>query len=202
MSALKQPVLVLNKGWTPVGMVSVQRAIVMVFSDYSDGTPKAKIIEPESYAAMSWSDWSKLKPRVDDAVIRAANVVFRCPEVIMLTRYDKFPEAKTHFSRRTLYKRDHYTCQYCGCHPGTESLTIDHVVPRSRGGETTWTNTVLACVECNAKKANRTPQEAGMTLRVVPQKPKIHLFKWDRMKPVKSFEAFISTAYWEAPLRD
>jgi 5-methylcytosine-specific restriction endonuclease McrA len=174
----------------------------MLFSDYEDGEPKAKVIEPESYAMMSWDDWSKLKPRVNDETIRAANMVFRCPEVIMLTRYDKFPQPKSHFSRRTLYKRDRYTCQYCGKKPGTESLTIDHIIPRSRGGLTTWENTVLACVECNSKKANRTPKEAGMKLLTVPAKPKVSLFKSDFVKPVKSWDAFISTAYWEVELQD
>jgi 5-methylcytosine-specific restriction endonuclease McrA len=200
--SLSQPVLVLNKGWTPVGTVPLQRAIIMLFSDYEDGTPKAKIIEPESYAAMTWADWAKIQPRVTDEVIRASNMVFRCPEVIVLTRYDKFPEPKSHFSRRTLYKRDRYTCQYCGCHPGTESLTLDHVVPRSRGGLTTWTNVVLACIECNSRKANRTPQEAGMVLRSVPQKPKIHLFRWEHLERVKSFEAFLGEAYWNVELKD
>lgn len=202
MSLMTQPVLVLNKGWKPVGTVSLQRAIIMLFSDYEDDTPKAKIIEPESYAVMTWEDWSKLKPRVDDAVIRAANVVFRCPEVIMLTRYDKFPEPKSHFSRRTLYKRDRYTCQYCLCKPGTEELTIDHIIPRSRGGLTTWENCALACVECNARKANRTPEEAKMTLHCVPKKPKVNLFRSDLLKPVKSWEAFLGAAYWEVPLQD
>jgi 5-methylcytosine-specific restriction endonuclease McrA len=198
---MQKPVLVLNKGWTPVGTVSVQRAIVMVFSDYKDGTPKAKIIEPESYAAMTWDDWSKLKPRVDDEVIKAANVVFRCPELIMLTRYDKVPGLKEHFSRRTLYKRDRHQCGYCGCKPGTESLSIDHIIPRSRGGLTTWENCIVCCIPCNAKKANRTPAEAGMKLRTIPVKPKIHLFK-DNMKPVKSWQDFIDTCYWEVPLQD
>ncbi len=198
----RNSVLVLNKGWTPIGTVSLQRAITMLFSDYEDGTPKAKVIEPESYATMSWDDWSKLKPKVTDETIRSANMVFRCPEVIMLTRYDKYPEPKAHFSRRTLYKRDRYTCQYCLGKPGTEELTIDHVMPRSRGGPTSWENCVLACVECNARKANRTHDEASMKLHTVPKKPKITLFKQDCFKPVKSWSAFVDTAYWSVGLTD
>lgn len=199
---LSRPVLVLNKGWTPVGTVSLQRAIIMLFSEYDDGVPKAKIIEPESFAAMTWADWAKLQPRVTDEVIRASNIVFRCPEVITLTRYDKFPEPKSHFSRRTLYKRDHYHCQYCGAQPGSSELTIDHIIPRSRGGLTTWENCCLSCIECNSKKANRTPQEAGMTLRTVPRKPKAHLFRADHFVRVDSWQSFLGECYWLCPLQD
>lgn len=202
MTTLQQPVLVLNKGWTPVGTVSLQRAIIMLFSRYEDGAPKAKIIDPESYATFTWEDWSKLRVRIDDQVLKAANMKLKCPEVIMLTRYDKFPEPKSHFNRRTLYKRDHYMCQYCKCKPGTEELTIDHVLPRSRGGQTSWENCVLACVECNARKANRTPDEANMILHTVPKKPKANLFRADLIKPIKSWQSFLGIAYWEVPLQD
>lgn len=153
---MAQPVLVLNKSWNPIGTISLQEAIVKLFSEYEDGTPKAKIIEPSSYQMVTWDDWSKLKPEATDEVIRAANISFRIPEVILLTKFEKLPQPRVHFSRRTLYKRDYYQCQYCLKRPGTEELTIDHVMPRSRGGLTSWTNCVLACVECNSRKANRT----------------------------------------------
>lgn len=201
MDTLSRPVLVLNKKWTPVGTVSLQRAITMLWSEYSDGTPKAKIIEPESYQQMSWDDWSKLKPSATDEVIKAANISFRIPEVIQLSRYEKLPQPKVHFSRRTLYKRDHYTCQYCLKRPGSEELTIDHVVPRAQGGETSWTNCVLACIECNSRKANRTPDQASMKLHTVPKKPRVTLFKSD-LKPVKSWEAFVGAAYWSVELEN
>ena len=71
------------------------------------------------------------------------------PEVITLTGYERLPSAAVAFSRRNIYKRDHYTCQYCGVRPGTEELTIDHVVPRAQGGESRWDNCVLACLACN-----------------------------------------------------
>jgi 5-methylcytosine-specific restriction endonuclease McrA len=195
-------VLVLNKNWTAVGTVSLQRAIVMLFSEYADGTPKAKIIEPESYQQMTWADWSKLKAGADDEVIRTANLSVRIPEVILLSKYEKLPRPKLHFSRRTLYKRDNYTCQYCYKRFGSEELTIDHVLPRAQGGVTSWENCSLACVNCNAKKANRTPKQAGMKLLTKPVKPKMNVFKADMVKPIKSWQAFIDTAYWNVELQN
>ena len=194
--------LVLNKAWTPVGTVSLQRAIIMLFSTYANGIPKAKVIEPGSYQTFTWDDWSKLKPLATDDVIVATNVNFKVPEIVLLTKYEKLPQPKVHFSRRTLYKRDSMTCQYCGKRPGSAELTVDHVMPKSRGGGTTWENCTLACVECNARKANRTPSEANMKLLSEPKKPRVHLFKYDTIKPVKSWEAFLGEAYWNVGIGD
>lgn len=194
--------LVLNKAWAPVGTVSLQRAIIMLFSEYANGVPKAKIIEPASYQTFTWDDWSKLKPLATDEIIQASNVQFKVPEVILLTKYEKLPLPKVHFSRRTLYKRDNMTCQYCAKRPGSSELTIDHVLPRAQGGTTTWENCVLACVECNARKANRTPAQAKMTLRKEPTKPRMHLFRYDTLKPVKSWTAFLGEAYWNVGIGD
>ena len=96
---------------------------------------------------------------------------FRVPEVVALQHYDRVPLAVVTFSRRNVAKRDHYTCQYCGAQPGVEALTIDHVVPRSQGGQSSWTNCVAACVQCNVRKADRTPEQAGMRLRKSPARP-------------------------------
>ncbi len=194
--------LVLNKSWTPIGTMSLEDAIVKVFSTYSDGEPKARIIDHESYQTFTWEDWSKLKPLATDEAIRGAHIMFRIPEVILLTRYDRMPTRTVHFSRRNLYKRDEMTCQYCGCKPGSEELTVDHVVPRSQGGATTWENCVLACVDCNRRKANRTPDQARMKLAKKPKKPSMGLFRYQTLKPVKSWEAFLGQAYWNVGIGD
>jgi 5-methylcytosine-specific restriction endonuclease McrA len=89
----------------------------------------------------------------------------------VLRHYDRLPLAAVTFSRRNVAKRDHSTCQYCGAQPGADDLTIDHVVPRSQGGQSSWTNCVAACLDCNARKADRTPEQAGMRLRKVPSRP-------------------------------
>lgn len=194
--------LVLNKTWTPVGTVPLQRALIMLFSTYGTGEPKARIIEPDSYQTFTWEDWSKLQPVASDEFIQGVNIMFRVPEVILLTRFERLPQPKVHFSRRTLYKRDNMTCQYCCARPGSAELTIDHIIPRSRGGATSWENCTLACVDCNARKANRTPEEAGMKLLSEPKKPRTHLFRYDSLKPVKSWEAFLGQAYWNVGIGD
>lgn len=203
MSAIEsQRCLVLNKGWAPIGTVSLQRAIIMLFSEYENGEPKAKIIDHETFQTFEWSDWSKLRPHADDDSIKGANIEFRVPEVILLTQYNRIPQPKVHFSRRNLFKRDRMTCQYCGCKPGSNELTIDHVVPKSHGGGSSWENCVLACVDCNSRKANRTPEQARMNLRKKPRQPRLSLFKWDCHKPIKSWEAFLGEAYWNVGIGD
>lgn len=192
--------LVLNKNWTPVGTVTLQRAIIMLFSEYDDGTPKARIIDHETFQAFTWSDWSQLRPLATDDQIAGANLFFKVPEVILLSKYEKLPRPKIHFSRRTLYKRDKMTCQYCGDKPGSDLLTVDHILPRSKGGTTTWENCTLCCVDCNRRKADRTPQQAGMKLRSVPHKPTTNVFRYDTVVPIKSWEAFLGESFWNVEL--
>ena len=196
----KRRCLVLNKNWTPIATISLEDAICKVYSSYKDGTPKAKIIEPETFRTFTWSDWSKLKPKDNEDKIAASNFIFRVPEIILLSRYEKTPKLKIHFSRRTLFKRDNNQCQYCGCKPGVEELTIEHVVPRSQGGATTWENCVIACVPCNRKKADRTPEQAKMKLLKQPKKPTVNMLRFDSYKPIKSWESFLTQAYWSVQL--
>ena len=121
----------------------------------------------------------------------------------MLAAYDGFPQRTVAFSRRNLYRRDRFRCQYCGCKPGTEELTIDHVIPRSRGGRSNWQNCVLACVECNKRKSNRLPHEAGIHLRRPPQVPR---WSWDVEVAIghrkSSWEQFLADRYWNVELQD
>lgn len=195
MSAILQsPVLVLNKSWAPVNTVTLENAITKVWND------KARIVEYPSYQTFSWDDWSKLKAESTDNAIKSVNMYFRIPEIILLTEFDRMPMKKTHFSRRNLYKRDNYTCQYCTKKFASTELTIDHVMPSSRGGKSTWENCVLACVDCNSRKANRTPEEARMKLLREPKMPKMALFRIDHLKKIESWEAFLGAAYWNVDI--
>lgn len=194
--------LVLNKNWTPVGTVTLQRAITMLFKEEDDGAPKAKIIDPASYQAFTWEDWSKLQPEMTDDKIAGSNMFFRVPEIILLSKYEKLPRPKIHFSRRTLWKRDKKTCQYCGVKPKDDQISIDHVLPRAQGGQTTWENCVLCCVPCNRKKADRQPHQCGMKLLSVPKKPATNLFKYDTVVPIESWKAFLGAAYWNCELEN
>jgi 5-methylcytosine-specific restriction endonuclease McrA len=162
---LSRPTLVLNRSWQPIHVTTVVRGLVMLWNE------SAKVVDPDEYRLYTWADWMEL-PVIDGSpCIRTARARIRVPEVVALQHFDRLPMAAVAFSRRNVAKRDHYTCQYCGAQPGVADLTIDHVVPRAQGGQSTWTNCVAACVDCNAGKADRTPDQAGMRLRKVPARP-------------------------------
>lgn len=200
MTTLGRPALVLNKHWLPLRLAPVREAIGLVAKG------AALILEPGTYRThdlRSWDDVSRATARVGDAMIRSARLALLPPELILLRGYDG-PGAGARaavFSRRNLFKRDRVTCQYCGARPGSEELTIDHVLPRSRGGRSTWENCVLACVACNALKADRTPEEARMPLRRPPRKPSWKsLVQAPAPERRESWEAFLSRAYWDVEL--
>jgi 5-methylcytosine-specific restriction endonuclease McrA len=111
------------------------------------------------------------------------------------------PVAAVTFSRRNVFKRDHNTCQYCGVQPGSEELTIDHVVPRAQGGVSSWTNCVLACMACNKHKADRTPEQAKMRLRKPPVRPAWKPLYAAHSVTIASWSKFISEAYWNVELQ-
>ncbi|HSR32706.1 MAG TPA: HNH endonuclease [Anaerolineae bacterium] len=142
-------VLVLNATYEPLNVVPLRRAVVLLLKE------KAEIVE----AAEAW--------------LRSEQLALPMPLVIRLVYYVRIPRHFTlPLSRRTVLARDHYTCQYCGTEPGKAHLTIDHVLPRSRGGETRWENIVCACSACNRHKGNRTPEEAKMPLVRQPRRPR------------------------------
>ncbi len=202
MSVLSREVMVLNRNWNPVAIVSVQRALCLVIGTYKSGEPKARILDAyQEFRLFSWKDWSDLKAGDGEAVIRSSKQNCRVPEIILLSRYNKFPQQKVHFSRRTIFRRDENTCQYCGCKPGTENLGLDHLVARSRGGLTTWENIVLSCTDCNRKKGNRLLSEAGMSFYFPgykPTKPKFAFFS-GKIK-CKSWGMLLGEAYWGCEL--
>lgn len=190
---LQRPTLVLNKHWIPVGVRPVNRALCMVWGE------TAKIVNPDDYSQLTWQDWMAITPADGDEYIQCVGRRIKLPEVITLSNYASVPTRAISFSRRNLFNRDKHICQYCGKHPGSDSLTVDHVMPKSRGGDSSWTNCVLACIDCNFRKANRTPEEAGMKLRRQPVKPKWNPgFHNTRMIP--SWEKFVSEMYWNVEL--
>ena len=191
---IDRPTLVLNRNWQPVNVASVARALTMLWNE------TARVVDPADYQTYDWQDWMKLRPSDGEQFIQAVTFRLRVPEVVTLNGYDELPAAAVTFSRRNIHKRDHYTCQYCGVQPGSEELTIDHVIPRSQGGLSTWENCVLACIECNRLKADRTPEQAGMTLRQRPVRP-----PWKPMYAqggvrIASWAKFVSEAYWRVEL--
>jgi len=197
MSALAQPALVLNKSWMAITTTSVRRALSLVYAGY------AKVVEPETYETFDFRSWAELSVVKDEQFIQTVETKIKVPEVILLTFYNGMPRMEVVFSRRNLYRRDNYTCQYCGCKPGSEELTIDHILARSRGGKSTWENCVLACIKCNHKKGDKLPEEAGMHLLKKPEKP-----KWTPTLRITlgrhkvSWEKFLSDKYWDIELEE
>lgn len=162
---LEEPVLVLNKNWAYIAVTSAKDAICAL---YAGG---ATAIDPENYVTYTFADWVERGVADGKPFIPASRIKVEVPEVIVLARYDKIPARALHYSKQHIFRRDHYCCQYCGHQFTVSNLTIDHVVPRSQGGETNWTNCVSCCTECNTRKADRTPDQAGMKLRSTPAKP-------------------------------
>jgi len=141
-------VLVLNQDYQPLSICSVQRSVKLLFLD------KAELIHDDP-----------------DRQLRSVNDVFIYPSVIRLRRYINLPYTRIVLTRRNVMKRDRHLCQYCGARV---DLTLDHVLPRSRGGGDSWENLVTACNKCNVHKGNRTPEEAGMILKRKPYRP-VHI---------------------------
>jgi len=133
---------------------------------------------------------AELVAKKDGRVIRSPRQVFPHPSVIRISRYVRVPYRMIDLSRKNLQRRDNFCCQYCG--KKTHTLTIDHVIPKSRGGSDTWDNLVTACVKCNNKKGNRTPEEARMPLKKIPRKPNHIMFLKQHMGTMeKSWRPFL-----------
>ena len=193
---LERPTLVLNRNWQPVYVATVARALVLLWNE------SARVVDPHDYQMYDWADWSRLTPRDGEPHIQAVSSRIRVPEVVTLAHYDRLPTAAVSFSRRNLFKRDHYTCQYCSEQPGNDELTIDHVLPRAQGGTSTWENCVLACVACNKRKADRTLEQAGLRLRKPPVRPAWKPLYSAHAVRIASWSKFVSEAYWNATLEE
>lgn len=169
--------LVLSQSYEPVNIVPVQRAITLLFLG------KAELIEEY------------------DGNVKTTSVVFKMPAVVRLLRaFRRFRKA-VKFSRVNIYGRDKYTCQYCGVKKKSISeLTYDHVMPRSRGGKTVWTNIATCCQDCNRKKANRTPSEAGMKLLKEPVQPTATPVLIVTISRESTPDAWRDYLYWTAEL--
>ena len=163
---LERATLVLNRSWQPVHVTTVRRALCMVFRE------AARIVCPETLATYDFGGWIEQPILPKAQTIRSPSVRIVAPEVVLLARYNRVPCHEAPFTRRNLFLRDDYTCQYCGKRSATNLLSIDHVQPRSRGGSTDWENCVLACVGCNARKADQTLREAGLKLLRTPARPR------------------------------
>lgn len=144
---MSKSVLVLNATFEPLSLVSVRRAVILLLRE------KAELVE------------------ATERMLNSTSRSLPEPLVIRLNRYVRLPHRNVPATRTAVMLRDAYTCQYCGLSPGRHELTVDHIVPRSRGGDHSWSNLVTACKVCNHKKGNLLPEEAMMTLRRKPFEP-------------------------------
>ena len=162
---LSLPVLVLNRYFSPVQVTTAKRAFVLLYG----GTALALDEDGDVY---DFDFWRELPVRTGDDALPIIGGTLRVPRVLHLHRYDRTPRITVRLTRRNLMFRDAHQCQYCGKRPPLRDLNIDHVMPRSRGGEDTWENLVTACRPCNLRKSWRTPEEANMRLARIPVRPK------------------------------
>jgi len=202
-SALSCSVLVLNRLYMAVHVVNVRRAFSLLCREL------AEVVHHEdgkfaAYSFESWRESSELRAECklpEDDWIRSVQFEVQVPRVIRLLTFDRLPKQKLHLTRRNVLARDGHVCQYCGRHLPNHLLSLDHVVPRSRGGEATWENIVCACLACNIKKGGRTPHEAHMKLIRTPVRPKrnpLLLMKINNPK-YKTWATWIEGANWEIP---
>lgn len=177
--------LVLNKHWTPITVTSIFGAMRLLCRE------SANVVDTESYELFDLSKWTQRPAdNINDAkIIRLSSGEIERPEIVVLTQYGGIPYCEVNWSRKNLYKRDKHRCQYCGIKSPQSGLSIDHVRPSSQGGRTSFENCVTACVDCNAKKSDRTLKECGMKLLKKPTAP--------RWSPIMSFLPAIYPDSWD-----
>ncbi len=208
--ALTSSVLVLNRYYMAVHVTNVKRAFCLLFKELAE----VVTFEDDNYNTYDFESWVEIsqmrkefEARGDGGdngdYVRTVSYNIRVPRIIRLLFYDRLPQRRVKLNRRNIFARDENRCQYCGKRFPTSELTLDHVIPRSRNGGSSWENLVCACVACNVKKGGRLPEEAGMHLirpAIRPHRsPVLHLKL--RSPKYQSWKTFLDTAYWEVELK-
>jgi 5-methylcytosine-specific restriction endonuclease McrA len=203
--ALDASVLVLNRLFMAIHVISVRRAFCLLCKELAE-VVSVEDGQYSSYDFESWREVSEFRARLnqpDDDWIRTVHFQIQVPRIIRLLFYEKLPKQTVKFNRRNIFARDNNRCQYCGRKFATQDLSLDHVTPRSKGGQSTWTNIVCACLRCNVRKGGRTPREAGISLIRQPEKPRrspLLNLKLTNSK-YQSWKTFLDNAYWSVELK-
>jgi 5-methylcytosine-specific restriction endonuclease McrA len=204
-SGLNCNVLVLNKHYMAIRIISARRAFSLLFRDL------AEVVSLEegrysNYDFESWCEVSQFRRNFESDGhdwVSTVNFYIAVPRIIRLLFYDRLPRSEVKFNRRNIFARDKNKCQYCGKRQPMSELSLDHIIPRSMGGKAVWGNIVCACTKCNVKKAGRTPRQAGMTLCRKPVKPRhnplLHIYLGHHR--YRSWKQFLDHAYWSAGLK-
>ena len=205
-SALGSHVLVLNKHYAAIRIISAKRAFCMLFNNIAEVVS----IEDSRYFSYDFDSWREVSEfraqyeREHHEWVRCVRFDLAVPRIVRLLIYDHLPRQDVKFTRRNIYARDRNHCQYCGKHFPSSELSLDHIIPRSRGGAASWTNIVCCCVKCNVRKGGRTPAEAHLKLITKPAKPRRSPAITLRLTSEKyaSWTQFLDAAYWNVELRD
>lgn len=204
-AALSTSVLLLNRLYMALRVVSARRALTLLYSDLAEVVS----VDDGQYLSYDFDDWvevsqakQKFEPERHDW-IRTVRFQVAVPKVIRLLAYDKIPSTMVKLNRRNLFARDQNRCQYCGRRYPTPDLSLDHVIPRSQGGDNSWENIVCACVKCNVKKGGRTPEQAHMRLIAHPRRPRRSPVLTIKLSDSKyaSWKQFLDFAYWNVELK-
>lgn len=208
--ALSANVLVLNKFYQAIRIVNVRRAFSLLFRELAEvvhiETDARGVSRWANYDLQTWQEVSQLKAAFEPDEydwIHTVRFQIAVPRIIRLLGYDKLPRQEVKFNRRNIFARDGNRCQYCGRRFPTNELSLDHVIPRSQGGRTTWDNVVCCCVSCNVRKGGRTPEQARMTLIAKPVKPRRSPVINIRLADERywSWKQFLDNAYWTVELK-
>ena len=199
---LDRQVLVLNRLWQAINVCTVRRAFTLLCQGH------AQVVHADgqnnffTHDFESWRDFSTGEP--DEEMVNTISFKIRVPRVIVLLLFDRMPRKEVKFTRHNIFERDKNMCQYCGKVFDKRDLNLDHVIPRDKGGATTWENIVCSCIPCNTRKGNRLPHHAKMKLIRKPERPKwrpfVHITFDAQVHD--SWRHFIDLAYWNVELGD
>jgi 5-methylcytosine-specific restriction endonuclease McrA len=210
VTALNANVLVLNKFYQAIRVINVRRAFSLLCRELAEvvhiETDAKGHSSWQNFDFISWQELSVLKKEFEPDQhdwIHTVRFQIAVPRIIRLLGYDKLPRQDVKFNRRNIYARDGSRCQYCGKKMPTTDLSLDHVIPKSQNGKTSWDNIVCCCIKCNVKKGGRTPEQAHMHLITKPIKPKRSPVINIRLADERygSWKQFLDNAYWSVELK-
>ena len=197
---LDRQVLVLNRLWQAINVCTVRRAFTLLCAGHAQVVSSDDKNNFLTHDFESWRDFSSASP--DEEMVHTVSLKVRVPKVIVLLLFDRMPRKEVKFTRHNIFERDKNTCQYCGKVFDRRDLNLDHVLPRDKGGATTWENIVCSCIPCNTRKGNRLPHEARMHLIRKPVRPKwrpfVHITFDTQLH--ESWRHFLDLAYWNVEL--
>lgn len=162
-------VLILNKNWIAINTTTPKHSFGLLYNENA----KSLDFSNGGMNLLNWYEWISLSINENEDSIKTIRGCIKIPTIIVLNHFDKIPRQLAKFTQNNIWERDNFTCQYTGKKLTKKSGNIDHVIPRARGGKSTWDNCVLAHKDVNSKKANKTPEEIGLKLLKKPSEPRV-----------------------------